>query len=115
MGMLEIMKIPWLCVILAHQIEVNQQFLKKLKLDGGALIIHAASIQGTSTNQGKKIEITLGMAESNAAKKCNIFFNSHANSSFSKEEVDLWLLKRKFACVVLVPEQHKPSRCQSDT
>ena len=85
-----------LCDTGSSQTSVDQELLEKLKLDGEEVKNHVAGIHGTSPIQSKKVEVTLGPAESNAANKCTIWVNSHKNLAVGKEEYDLSPLKWKF-------------------
>ena len=85
-----------LCDTGSSQTWVDQELLEKLNLDGKEVTIHVAGIYGTSPIQSRKVEVTLGLAASNAANKCTIWVNSHKNLAVGKEEYDLRPLKRKF-------------------
>ena len=85
-----------LCDTGSSQTWFDQELLEKLNLDGEEVTIHVTGIHGTSPIQSKKVEVTLGPAESNAANKCTIWVNSHKNLAVGKEENDLRPLKRKF-------------------
>ena len=86
-----------LCDTGSSQTWVDQELLEKLNLNGEEVTIHVAGIHGTAPVQSKKVEISLGPAESNAANKCTVWVNSHKNLAVGKEEeYDLRPLKRKF-------------------
>ena len=73
---------------------VNKALLENLNLDGEEVTLHVDGIHGTSCS--RKVEVTLGSADSTAANTCTVMVNSHKSLAVGKEDCDLRPLKRNY-------------------